>query len=282
MTLLTLMLAVLLSGFMIQAPPVERLTVEVINEYPHDPDAFTQGLLLHDGLFYESTGRYGLSTLRQVQPETGDVLQSVNLPAYLFAEGLALVDGTLIQLTWRENVALLYDLESFSQGVLTDAALVTYPGEGWGLCYDGETVYRSDGSSSLFLHDAATFEVLGEIAVTLDGEPLPRLNELECVGENIYANVWQTDEIMRIDKASGEITAVIDASGLLDTPAGTQTGTVDSLLFDSQNQRFVVQRSARGGGAVLNGIAYNPASDTFFITGKLWPTMFEVRFVPGA
>jgi len=148
MTALTIILVVLLSGFAIQAPPVERLTVEVINEYPHDTDAFTQGLLLHDGLFYESTGRYGQSTLRQVQPETGEVLQSVNLPAYLFAEGLALVDGTLIQLTWQENIALLYDLEAFSQGQLSQAGMVTYPGEGWGLCYDGETAYRSDGSSS--------------------------------------------------------------------------------------------------------------------------------------
>lgn len=228
---------------------VETLVPEVIAEYPHDPDAFTQGLLLHNGFFYESTGLYGESDLRRVDPETGAVLQQVDLNDQIFAEGLALIDDRLIQITWRENIAIEYDLETFEVNNVFE-----YEGEGWGLCFDGEALYMTDGSDNLFLRDPETFELLAIIPVTLRGQPVFNLNELECVGDDIYANVWQTDFIMRIDKDSGVVGAEIDASGLLTDPESAQAD-------------------------VLNGIAYDPENDIFYITGKLWPRLFEVQFV---
>ena len=233
--------------------PVQMLTVEVLSERRHDPNAFTQGLFLHDGLFYESTGRYGESTVRAVDPETGEVQRQVEVPEQYFGEGLALVGDRLIQLTWKESTALVYDLETFEQ---VDA--FEYEGEGWGLCYDGEWLYMTDGTPFIDLRDPETFELVFSGAVTLQGQPVPNLNELECVGDTLYANVWQTDYILQIDKSNGVVTGVIDASGLL-TPE---------------------ERASLESGAVLNGIAYDPENDVFLITGKLWPKMFEVRFVP--
>ena len=233
--------------------PVQMLTVEVLSEREHDPNAFTQGLFLHDGLFYESTGRYGESTVRAVDPETGEVQQQVEVPEQYFGEGLALVDNRLIQLTWKESTALVYDLETFEQ---VDA--FEYEGEGWGLCYDGEWLYMTDGTPFIDLRDPETFELVFSGAVTLQGQPVPNLNELECVGDTLYANVWQTDYILQIDKSNGVVTGVIDASGLL-TPE---------------------ERASLESGAVLNGIAYDAENDVFLVTGKLWPKVFEVRFVP--
>lgn len=240
----------------------ERLTVEVLNEYPHDPDSFTQGLLLHEGTFYESAGQYGQSDVRQVEIETGEVIRKVELNQQFFAEGLTLIPGnpesqpptpdTLIQLTWRERTAIVWSLETFQP-----IGSYLYETEGWGVCYDGERLLMSDGTSNLYVRDAGTFQLQAMIPVTLDGEPVLNLNELECVGSDVYANIWQTDTIVRIDPAAGAVTAVIDTSGLLDSE----------------------ERAALAGGAVLNGIAYNPETDTFYITGKLWPTLFEVRFV---
>lgn len=284
-----LLIALLLIGAAVpaaaQEEPAEELIPEVIATLPHDPNAFTQGLLLHEGLFYESTGRYGQSSLRQVDPESGDVLYQVNLPANYFAEGLALVDDRLVQLSWQNGVAFVYDLAAVQQNAVQYAQFYLYEGEGWGLCYDGENIYRSDGSSSLFLHDAETFEQTGQVDVTLNGEPVTQLNELECVGDAVYANVWNTDLIVRIDKASGRVTGRIDAAGLL-TPEETaslgaqQRGQViNNLVFSSQNQIFVNIPSSLGSGGTLNGIAYNPDTDTFYVTGKLWPKIFEVRFV---
>ncbi|MBI5666739.1 MAG: glutaminyl-peptide cyclotransferase [Chloroflexi bacterium] len=246
------------------AEPVELLVPEVLDTFPHDPASFLQGLVLHDGLFYESAGQYGQSSLRQVEPETGDVLRRVDVPAQYFAEGLALVDDRLIQITWKEQTALVYDLETFEQ-----VDTFTYEGEGWGLCYDGDRLYMSDGTDTLTIRDPETFEVTGDLTVMLEGQPvsawsfqgspLDLLNELECVGDDIYANIWQTDLIARIDKTTGSITAMIYAGDLL-TPEERQA------LF------------AQGG--VLNGIAYDPDDDTFYITGKRWPKLFKVRFVP--
>lgn len=239
-----------------EAPPAaaseapERLAVKVVSIRPHDPAAYTQGLLLHDGALFESTGLHGSSSLREVDPRTGEVKRKVSLPRATFAEGLALVGDRLIQLTWQEQKAFLYRLADFN---LTGE--LRYDGEGWGLCWDGRRLVMTDGSDRLTFRDPQTFAVLGEVRATLAGQPVNQLNELECVEGAVYANVWQTDDIVRIDPASGQVTAVIDASGLL-TPAERQRAEV------------------------LNGIAWDPTAKTFLITGKLWPKMFEVTFVP--
>jgi len=227
---------------------VQRLRVEVIAVLPHDRGAFTQGLLWHAGNLYESTGLQGASSLRQLD-ETGDVMRIVRLDPVLFGEGLARVGDRLIQITWQHGIALVYDLHSFEK-----VHEFRYTGEGWGICYDGQRLVMSDGSSGLSLRDPQTFEVVGTIAVTLEGRPIDRLNELECVGDHVYANVWLTDTIVRIDQRTGRVDATIDASGLL-------------------------TREERLGADVLNGIAFDLDRDRFLITGKLWPKLFEVRFV---
>lgn len=232
---------------------IELLRPVVLNRYRHDTDAFTQGLLLHEGVFYESTGRVGRSSLRRVEIETGRVLQIVEVPPPDFAEGLALVEDRLIQITWQTGNAYVYDRDSFER-----LNTFTYAGEGWGLCYDGSALWMSDGSDTLTRRDPTTFEALGTVLVTYQGAPITQLNELECVGDSVYANIWMTDLIVRIEKASGWVTGQIDGSGLL-TP----------------EERAVLEP-----GAVLNGIAYNPAADTFYLTGKLWPRVFEVQLEP--
>jgi glutaminyl-peptide cyclotransferase len=234
---------------------VERLRAEVVATYPHDSTAFTEGLVLDNGHLFESTGLYGDSSLREVEPTSGQVLRTVSLPSQFFGEGLALADNRLVQLSWRETTAFIYDPTTF-----TPLGKYTYAGEGWGLCFDGRWFYMSDGSSRLTLRDPRTFEPAGVIPVVLSGQPVELVNELECVGDWVYANVWHTDQIIRIDKATGGVSAVIQASGLL-TP---------------DQQRSV------GPEGVLNGIAYDPARATFLITGKHWPSMFEVRFVPAS
>ena len=229
----------------------ERLRIDVLAIHPHDPQAYTQGLVWHGGELYESDGLYGRSSLRRVDPATGAVKRKVDHEPRIFAEGLALVGERLIQLTWREGLAPVYDRATFKR-----LAEFHYDGEGWGLCYDGRRLVMSDGSDRLFFRDPRTFVGVGSVAVTRDGVPVPQLNELECVGGAVWANVWQTDDILRIDPASGRVTGVAEATGLL-TPE---------------------DRAA--GAEVLNGIAYDPKTGRFWITGKLWPKMFEVRFAP--
>lgn len=231
----------------VSAAAVPSVRPEVLGSVPHDVAAFTQGLLLHEGTLYESTGLQGRSSVRRVNPSTGEVLQSVRLPAEEFGEGLARVEDRLVQLTWKNGVAHVYDL------ALTELTHFNYDGEGWGLCFDGQRLIMSDGSSSLFFRDPSTFELLGSVEVKADGVPVEELNELECVGSLVYANVWQTDAIVRIDPSTGEVLTRIDASGLL-TAAEDRTADV------------------------LNGIAYDATTGHFWITGKLWPHVFEVRF----
>jgi glutamine cyclotransferase len=233
---------------------VKVLAPEVISVRPHDPGAYTQGLLFYNGFLYESTGRHGESTLRKVDPATGEVLQSVDVPPDYFAEGLERVDNTLIQLTWQSGIALVYDIETFEK-----IGEYQYEGEGWGLCGDGRYLYMSDGSPFIILRDRQTFEVFFSGLVSIQGKPVERLNELECVGDYIYANIWKTDFIVQIDKKNGVVVGVIDASGLLTDEERAQLKEPDQ--------------------DVLNGIVYLPDSDTFLITGKHWPKMFEVRFV---
>lgn len=235
-----------------RAASLEYLEPEVISSAAHDSGAFTQGLLLHRGMFYESTGLNGASSLREVFPDSGEVNRLRPLDDVYFAEGLALVEDRLIQLTWRSGRAFVYDLETFD---LLDE--FRYDTEGWGLCFDGEDLYMTDGSANLYRRDPDSFALEATVEVTARGRPVTHLNELECVGEHVYANVWQTDTIVRIDKASGRVVADIDASNLL--------GAEERALLPD--------------GAVLNGIAYDPDTGSFFLTGKLWPEMFEVRFV---
>lgn len=230
------------------ATPI-RLIPRVIERYPHDPHAFTQGLVLFDGEFYESTGLYGQSSLRRVTIETGAVQQQINLPADYFAEGLALVDDRLIQITWRENIALVYNRQTFEQIGSFD-----YDTDGWGLCYDGTSLYMSDGTDTIYERDAQTFAIVRTFTVTRDGRPQRNLNELACVDGSIYANIWLTDEIVRFNPSDGMITAVIDAQGLLTPEEARQAD-------------------------VLNGIVYDAEQDLFYITGKNWPYVFLVDFV---
>ena len=217
---------------------------------PHDRSSFTQGLELADGTLYEGTGGHGRSALRALDPGTGRVLREERLPAALFGEGITVVDDRIWQITWEEGVAIERDRAS-----LRELRRVRYPGEGWGLCRDGSRLVMSDGSDRLSFRDPATFAPLGQIAVTLEGRPVPEINELECTGGQVWANVWGGDEIVRIDPATGQVTAVVDASGLL-----TQ-----------EEQR---------GADVLNGIAAVPGTDEFLLTGKYWPHLFLVRFAP--
>lgn len=227
-----------------------RLRVEILEVLPHDRAAFTQGLLWDRGLLLESTGLHGRSSLREVEPRSGTVRRRVDLDARYFGEGLAKVSDRIIQLTWQSGVAFVYDSFSFRE-----IERFRYEGEGWGLCFDGDALVMSDGSARLTFRDPTTFAVLRTLDVRRGGRPQPQLNELECVGEAIYANVFLTDEIVVIDRASGAVTAVVDASGLLSAPE-------------------------RAAADVLNGIAHDAATGDFYITGKLWPKLFRVRFEP--
>ncbi|MES1240833.1 MAG: glutaminyl-peptide cyclotransferase [Acidobacteriota bacterium] len=230
---------------------LQRLRVRVVSTRPHDTGAYTQGLVWDHGTLYESAGLYEQSTLRQVDPATGAVKRQLKVPDKYFAEGLALVGDRLIQITWQEGTVFFYRAADF--GKIRE---VSYTGEGWGLCYDGKRLIMSDGSDRLTFRNPDTFEAYSVVHVKMDGAPVDQLNELECVDGAVYANVWMTQDILRIDPETGEVTAVIDASGLL-TPADYQAGA-----------------------EVLNGIAWMPETKTFLITGKRWPLMFEVEFVP--
>jgi glutamine cyclotransferase len=229
---------------------VERLRPTVIAELPHDTDAFTQGLeLAADGALYEGTGQAGRSQLRELDPATGAVRRQVPLPGMMFGEGITVVDDSIWQLTWRDGVVLEWD-----RADLTLRRQVPIEGEGWGLCHDGDRLVRSDGTDLLRFHDPDSFAETGSVAVTLDGEPVTELNELECVDGQVWANVWQTDRIVRIDPADGRVTAVVDAAGLLDA-------------------------ERRADADVLNGIAAL-GRDEYLLAGKLWPASFRVRFTP--
>jgi glutaminyl-peptide cyclotransferase len=232
------------------ATPSFRL--RVVRVYPHDPRAFTQGLLFLDGKLYESTGLYARSSIRRVDLASGQVELEAQLPAELFGEGLAQVGQRLFQLTWKNGKALVWDLAR-----LTKDREFTYEGEGWGLCFDGRHLVMSDGSDKLTVRNPTTFAKEGELRVRLAGQPLANLNELECVGGAIFANVWQDNHIARIDANSGNVTAWIDASGLLDA-------------------------NESAGADVLNGIAELPSTGHLLVTGKLWPHLYEVEVVPTA
>jgi glutamine cyclotransferase len=227
--------------------PTDSYTI--VHTYPHDPHAFTQGLIYVDGHLYESTGLNGRSSLRLIDLTSGNVLQKHDLPAEYFGEGLTDWGSTLIQLTWTSHKALVYDRFSFALERTFD-----YEGEGWGLTHDATQLIMSDGTSSLGFLDPKTFRVIRRLKVVdADGRPVENLNELEYMHGEIYANVWQTDDIVRISPRTGKVLGRIDLGGIID------------------------KRELHEQGAVLNGIAYDSAGNRLFVTGKLWPKLFEIK-----
>ena len=234
---------------------VARWTVELIEWFPHDPDAFTQGLEVADGTMFESTGLRGRSSLRSVDPATGDVTERVDLPDEFFGEGITVTGDHIVQLTWQSETALVYD--RFTLGEVGEHG---YEGEGWGLCAMGDVLIMSDGSDRLARRDPQTFELLGTVTVTASGYDgrLDYLNELECVEGMVIANVWQTEQLLVIDPESGRVVAAIDARPLVDD---------------------VRQNSSASDIDVLNGVALDESSGTLWMTGKLWPRLYRVRIV---
>lgn len=228
-----------------------RYGFRVVKAFPHDPTAFTQGLVFADGIFYESTGLRGYSTLRKVKPETGVVIDQVRIDERYFAEGLALVGRELVQLTWQENTGFVYDKDTLKR-----LRAFTYPTEGWGIAYDGADLVMSDGSSRLYFLDPATQKTVRTLQITDAGQPVLRLNELEFIRGELWANIWPTDRIARIDPKMGRVTGWLDLTGLL-------------------------RPEARGPeGDVLNGIAWDKAGDRIFVTGKKWPWIFQIEVIP--
>jgi glutaminyl-peptide cyclotransferase len=224
----------------------------VIAEYPHDRRAFTQGLVYVDGVLYEGTGLNGQSTLRRVDLETGEVQQAVGLSEEYFGEGIAVLGDRIYQLTWKNGVCVVFDRETFEL-----QEVFTYETEGWGLTTDGERLIMSDGTNRLFIRDPETFAELDTIDVYDGVRAIWNLNELEVVDGEIWANVWQTDRIARIDPETGQVTGWIDLTG---------------LLSEKDRERHPVD--------VLNGISYDPETGRLFVTGKLWPKLFEIEVVP--
>jgi glutamine cyclotransferase len=222
---------------------------QVVRSYPHDPGAFTQGLQYLDGVLYEGTGQVGQSSIRRVELETGKLLQKRDVSPPHFGEGITVWKDELIELTWKSNVAFVYDKKTFEP-----RRTFKYAGEGWGLTQDAMNLYMSDGSDELRVLDPATFAERRRIKVTSAGAPLRELNELEWVKGEIFANIWMTDQIARIAPASGKVAGYIDLRGLLSA-------------------------SERASTDVLNGIAYDAAHDRLFITGKWWPKLFEIKLV---
>lgn len=229
-------------------PQAPVCSYTVVNTYPHDAGSFTQGLLYSEGDLFESSGQYGESSLRRVALATGVVLQSIDLHPGVFGEGLALWQDRLLQLTFQENTCFVWDADTFAA-----IGTFTYTGQGWGLTHDGRQLIMSNGSSALTFRDPDTFAVIGSVAVVDAGAPVNNLNELEWIRGEVFANRWLTDRIARIDPDTGEVIAWIDLTGLLDpVPPGAD---------------------------VLNGIAWDDAGERLYVTGKYWPSLFEIELV---
>jgi glutaminyl-peptide cyclotransferase len=253
-----LMISILTSNPRAQAPrtaptnaksaPVS--TYKIVKTYPHDRQAFTQGLEYVNGVLYEGTGQHGQSGIRKVNLETGDVLQRQPIDAKYFGEGITIWGDTLLQLTWQSETGFVYDLKTFKQ-----TKTFTYQGEGWGLTHDGTRLIMSDGTAALRFLDPKTLKETGRVTVRDGGTPIEKLNELEVVKGEVFANVWTTKRIVRISPKTGQVTGWVDLEGILD-------------LRDA------------AGTDVLNGIAYDAAGDRLFVTGKWWPKLFEIKIVP--
>lgn len=224
---------------------------QVIKRYPHNPQFFTQGLLFHEGKLYEGTGRHGQSAIMQLDLDSGEIVNRRALASRYFGEGIAVANGQIFQLTWRENMVFVYDVET-----LTPVTSHFWPREGWGLTWNGEHLILSDGTDQLFFINPETFVAEKQIAVRIADQPLHQLNELEFIDGEVWANVWMSQQIVRIDPLSGQVVGIIDLTGLADQ---TQTSGSDS---------------------VLNGIAWNEQTRRLIVTGKLWAHMFELALVP--
>ena len=223
----------------------------VLETYPHARNAFTQGLFFAEGELFESTGQYGQSSLRKVELESGEILQQTALPQSHFGEGAAIVDGDIFVLSWREGTVFRFDAEEF-----TLKNRHAYQGEGWGLTYNGDSLVMSDGTANLRFLNPLDFTEVRQLEVTLRGKALPQLNELEWINGEIYANVWRTNAVVRIDPSSGAVTGIIDLRGLL------------------ADEDFVA-----GETDVLNGVAWNGEKDVLYVTGKNWPKLFKIKLV---
>lgn len=251
---LVLLLASIVLVLMNEKPgdsAARRYTYSVVNVYPHDTTAFTQGLVFENNLLYESTGLYGNSSLRRVKLETGKILQLHKLPDQFFGEGIALVGDKIIQLTWQSHKGFVYDDATF--GLLQE---FEYPTEGWGITYDGSRLIMSDGTSNLYFLDPATLKKTGQVNV-YDTGAVTNLNELEYIKGEVYANIWQKDKIAVINPQTGQVKAWIDLTG----------------IRDPENH---------DPNSVLNGIAYDTNEDRLFVTGKLWSQIFEIKLIPAA
>lgn len=238
---------VLLGNTPVDSEPV-HYTYNVVNVYPHDEAAFTQGLVFDDGFLYEGTGLYGQSTVRRVELETGNITQLHFLPDSLFGEGITIFEYKIIQLTWKSGKGFVYDRSSFD--LLQE---FEYPIEGWGITYDGSRLIMSDGTATLYFLDPETFQTTGQVEV-YDEEPVTSLNELEYINGRVYANVWKKDQIAIINPETGNVTAWIDLSGINDEEKTTYN--------------------------VLNGIAYDQNGERLFVTGKRWSKLFEIELIP--
>ena len=239
---------VLVSNSPVYPKPL-HYTYNVVNVYPHNETVFTQGLIFEDGVLYESTGRYGQSTLRRVELETGNIIQLHALPDQFFGEGITIFDDKIIQLTWKSGKGFVYDRNSFE--LLQE---FEYPTEGWGITYDGSRLIMSVGNATLYFLDPETFQIIGQVEV-YDEEPVTMLNELEYVDGRVYANIWKEDKIAIINPQNGQVTGWIDLMG----------------INDQENQNI---------DNVLNGIAYDQNGDRLFVTGKMWSKLFEIDLVP--
>lgn len=226
-------------------------TFEVVHVFPHDPAAFTQGLVYYNGFLYEGTGLQGRSSLRKVKLETGEILQRIDLSPAYFGEGIAILNNQVFQLTWQSQVGFVYALSDFRP-----LRRFSYPGEGWGLTSNGRDLYMSDGTAQIRILDGRTLKEKRRLRVHDGTADVAQVNELEFVQGEIFANVWQTDRIARISPQTGRVVGWIDLHGLL------------SPVYQRQPD------------AVLNGIAYDPRGKRLFVTGKLWPSVFEIRLMP--
>ena len=234
-----------------QPQRVPEYTYKVVRDFPHDPSAFLQGLVYHNGFFYEGTGRHGESSLRKVRMETGEVLQRVDLPREYFGEGITIFNNKVVQITWQSQTGFVYNLSDFR--VLRQ---FSYPGEGWGLTTHGNEIYMSDGTPEIRVLDGNTFQEKRRIKVHDGATPIKELNELEYVEGELFANIWHTDRIARISPQTGKVLGWIDLTGLL------------GPMYRRDEE------------AVLNGIAYDPQKKRLFVTGKLWPKIFEIQIMP--